>query len=182
PEVHARALVPGTSADATLDGSRRLLADPLLDAWVVDDGGEPRVVPVPGSRARDADTRLGEVLFFTTLMAPWNRTKGSVSRFTCETGHFEGYVDGRTPDPGRDDVMVPTRPLRGLFNDLPYFSRALDPDLTAMVHNEFRVAGRRSRHDPWFSIEPAGVPWLAYLDVGTAPLTPEALRRSLMPF
>jgi hypothetical protein len=169
---------------ALADGIR-LGADPLLDAWIVDDGREAHVVPVigaPDAPARDVDSRLGEALFFTTLMAPWNRSRGSLSRFTCETCHFEGYVDGRIHDTGREDVHATTRPLHGLFNDAPYFSRALDPDLTAMVHNEFHVAGRRSRHDPWFALDPAGISWLGSLGVGPAPLEPETLRRALMTF
>jgi hypothetical protein len=154
---------------------------------VLDDGTQAHVVPVadPGP-PRSTEARVGEALFFTTLIAPWNRAKGSVSRFTCETCHLEGYVDGRVHHTGRDtgrgDVQVTTRPLLGLFTLRPYFSRALDPDLTAMVHNEFRVAGRRSRHDPWFARSVADTPWLAYLGVGPEPLTPEMLRRALMTF
>jgi hypothetical protein len=186
PEIETRVLVPGIAAGVPLAGGVRLLADPLLDAWVVDDGRTARVAAVvaaSGAQRRDVEARLGEALFFTTLMAPWNRTRGSLSRFTCETCHFEGWVDGRIHDTGREgDVHVTTRPLRGLFNDLPYFSRALDPDLTTMVHNEFRVAGRRSRHDPWFALEPSAVPWLASLDVGTGPIGGEDLRRALMAF
>jgi hypothetical protein len=184
PEVRARGFVPGIAAGASLP-TARLYADPLLDAWIVDDGVEVHVVPVPdrpGAPARDLDARLGEALVFTTLMAPWNRTKGSLSRFTCETCHFEGWVDGRIHDTGRGDVRVTTRPLRGLFNGRPYFSRALDPDLATMVHNEFRVAGRRSRHDPWFALEPSRVGWLAHLGVGPATLGPEELRRAAMAF
>src|SRR5262249_10643601 len=49
-------------------------------------------------------------------------------------------------------------------------------------HNEFRVAGLRSRHDPWFSLGIADAPWLAYLGVGPDPLSPEELRRALMVF
>ena len=186
PEVVSRTSVPGVVAEASLEGGARLAADPLLDAWiVVDSGGDPRVVPVTasaGAPPADVEAHLGEALFFTTLMAPWNRTRGSLSRFTCETCHFEGYVDGRIHDTGREDTHVTTRPLHGLFNDPPYFSRALDPDLTAMVHNEFRVAGRRSRHDPWFTLDPSRAPWLASLGVGTTPLEPERLRRALMTF
>jgi hypothetical protein len=169
-------------AEASLGDGRRILADPLLDAWIADDGGDARVVPVDETRPRSAESRLGEALFFTTLMAPWNRTRGSLSRFTCETCHFEGWVDGRVHATGRGAVQVTTRPLLGLFNDPPYFSRALDPDLTAMTHNEFRVAGLRSRHDPWFAVSRAEAPWLAHLGVGEAPLEPAALRRALMVF
>jgi len=185
PDVDVRATVPGVVAEASLAGGRRIAADPLLDAWIVDDGRDARIVPVdgvPGGPARDAASRVGEALFFTTLMAPWNRTKGSLSRFTCETCHFEGYVDGRIHDTGRGDVQVTTRSLHGLFNDAPYFSRALDPDLSAMVHNEFRVAGRRSRHDPWFDLDPSRIAWLGALGASTTPLSAEALRRSLMVF
>lgn len=185
PEIDSRTTVPGVVAEAALAEGTRIAADPLLDAWIIDDGRDARVVPiagVPGVGARDPESRLGEALFFTTLMAPWNRTKGSVSRFTCETCHFEGYVDGRIHDTGRGDVHATTRSLHGLFNDAPYFSRALDPDLSTMVHNEFRVAGRRSRHDPWFDLDPSRVPWLASLGVGDEVRSAEALRRSLMKF
>jgi hypothetical protein len=182
PEVVRREFVPGTVAQAALGDGRRILADPLLDAWIADDGGSPRVVPVADARPRSPESRLGEALFFTTLMAPWNRTRGSLSRFTCETCHFEGWVDGRVHATGRGAVRVATRPLLGLFNDPPYFSRALDPDLTAVAHNEFRVAGLRSRHDPWFALDRAEAPWLAHLGVGEAPLEPAALRRALMVF
>ena len=67
------------------------------------------------------------------------------------------------------------------MNNRPYFSRALDPDLATMVHNEFRVAGKRSRHDPWFAIGPEDVPWLSHLGVAER-LSPEQLRRALMTF
>lgn len=185
PEVVTHPLVPGSLMEARLGDGRAVLANPLLDAWVVDEGTHARVVPVADADdvpARSVESRVGEALFFTTLIAPWNRTKGSVSRFTCETCHFEGYVDGRIHDTGRGDVRVTTRPLLGLFNNRPHFSRALDPDLTAVAHNEFRVAGLRSRHDPWFAIGTAQAPWLAHLGVGAEPLSPEALRRALMVF
>lgn len=35
-----------------------------------------------------------------------------------------------------------------LFNNRPHFSRALDPDMTTMVDNEFRVAGAARRRAP----------------------------------
>src|SRR5262249_57211992 len=101
PEVVTRRFVPGT-VGPPLDEGVTVFADPLLDAWVVDDGTEPRVVPVPDpgrASSRSVESRVGEALFFTTLMAPWNRTKGSVSRFTCETSHFQGSVDRRVPHP-----------------------------------------------------------------------------------
>lgn len=184
PQVATRPLVPGVAAAATLPGGGRLLADPLLDAWVLDDAGGLRVVPVvdPGRAPRNPDARVGEALFFTTLMAPWNRTRGGLSRFTCETCHLEGYVDGRVHHTGRDDVRVATRPLVGLGNVRPYFSRGLDPDLASMVDNEFRVANRRSRHDSWFALDATVAPWLAHLGVGREPLSPEDLRRALVAF
>jgi len=185
PEVVTRPLVPGNLTEASVGAGRVVLANPLLDAWILDDGTRARVVPVADpdrGPPRSTEERVGEALFFTTLLAPWNRTKGSLSRFTCETCHFEGYVDGRVHDTGRGPVRVTTKPLVGLFNNRPYFSRALDPDLATMVRNEFRVAGLRSRHDPWFAIGVAEAPWLAHLGVGERPLSPEDLRRALMAF
>src|SRR5262249_42738666 len=55
-------------------------------------------------------------------------------------------------------------------------------DLASMVHNEFRVAGLRSRHDPWFALGVADAPWLAWLGAGPERLTPEQLRRALIVF
>ena len=75
-----------------------------------------------------------------------------------------------------------TKPLHGLFNNRPYFSRALDPDLTMMTHNEFHVAGMRSRHDPWFAVSTRDLPWLEALGVGSDPIGPEALREGLLTF
>ena len=37
----------------------------------------------------------GVALFFTDLIAPENVSSGTHSRFTCETCHFEGGVDGQ---------------------------------------------------------------------------------------
>jgi hypothetical protein len=186
PAVRTQAIPPGSAMiEAAGDGSW-LMADPLLDAWVrarpgVDDS---QIVSVDDeqSRARSVDSKLGEALFFTTLMAPWNRSDGRLSRFTCETCHFEGYVDGRTHHTGRGEILATTKPLVGLFNNRPHFSRALDPDLTTMVDNEFRVAGAKSDHDPWFSVSEADFPWIRLLGVNQPTVPPEALRRSLMSF
>src|SRR5262249_5278013 len=87
PEMVTRRFVPGT-VGPPLDEGVTVFADPLLDAWVVDDGTDPPAVPVPDpgrASSRSVESRVGEALFFTTLMAPWNRTKGAVSRFTCAT-------------------------------------------------------------------------------------------------
>src|SRR5690606_37587921 len=100
----------------------------------------------------------------------------------CETCHFEGYVDGRIHYTGRGAVYMSTRPLLGLFNNRPYFSRALDRTMTQMVHNEFRVANQASGRDPWFSLSAADVPWLAHLGPLPGELSPVSLRRALMTF
>src|SRR6185369_9160179 len=77
---------------------------------------------------------------------------------------------------------VSTRPLFGLFNDAPHFSRARDRDLTSVCHNEFAVANRGNAVDPWFSLDPARFPWLAALGVPASRLEPLALRRALLAF
>ena len=187
PRVERAALVPGTADAAVAADGTLVTANPLFDAWVAARGGgrgEPRVVPVASERpARAVASRVGELLFFTTLMAPWNATDGKRSRFTCETCHHEGYVDGRVHYTGRDDVHVATRPLLGLFNNRPHFSRALDETTTVMVHAEFRVANRHNGRDPWFALAPADVPWLRHVaDAPRAPLTPAYLREALLAF
>ncbi|HWL87748.1 MAG TPA: hypothetical protein VNO21_18220, partial [Polyangiaceae bacterium] len=161
-------------------------ADPLLDAWVADG----RVVPVPDSGdapARSVASRIGEALVFTTLMAPWNKSEGRLSRFTCEACHFEGYGDGRVHWTGRTDaqgarVVASTKPLYGLAANKPHFSRALDPDLAAVAMNEFRVANAKSDHDPWFALERRDFPWLGSLGVTGDQLSPEELRRAFVAF
>src|SRR5262249_30425567 len=70
PAIVTRSFVPGGVMEAPLPGGRTVVADPLLDAWIVDDGSEtPRSIPVrdPGvHRARSLESRVGEALFFTT--------------------------------------------------------------------------------------------------------------------
>jgi hypothetical protein len=183
PEVARADLLPGTSAALVADDGAIVAANPLLDAWVVRRGGAPRAVPIAGARpARPAASRIGELLFFTTMMAPWNSTDGKLSRFTCETCHHEGYVDGRTHYTGRDRVHATTRPLYGLFNNRPHFSRALDKTMTQMVHAEFRVANRHNGRDPWFALGRDDVPWLEHVPGAPAQLSPELLREALMTF
>jgi hypothetical protein len=187
PAVRVQTFVPGTSAVVAIDEARLVFADPLLDAWVVPKTGAPPAVFPVAARTIDRhpaepEVRFGESLFFTTLMAPFNGSEGALSRFTCETCHYEGYVDGRTHHTGRDDVHAVTKPLLGLFNNRPHFSRALDPDLTAVVFNEFRVAGAKSGHDPWFSVSANDAPWLRSLGWTDAILTPETMRKALMTF
>jgi hypothetical protein len=177
-----RPSVPGCAALSNA-GGRHVCASPLFDAWVELDGA-PRFHPARAPRTGDPapNERLGEALFFTGLMAPDASSRGRLSRFTCETCHFEGGTDGRVHNSGRDDIRVSTRPLFGLFNDAPHFSRAHDRDLTSVCHNEFAVANRGNPVDPWFTLDPARFPWLAALGVGTEALSPLELRRSLLAF
>jgi hypothetical protein len=174
-DIHSGALKsesafpPGASAVAGT-----VVANPLLDAWITKD----RIVRVEENTRPDRE-RLGEALFFTGLMAPTSTSDGAKSRFSCETCHFEGYVDGRIHHTGRGDVHATTKPLVGLFNNRPHFSRALDPDLSAVAENEFRVAGAPSAADPHFTLDPKSVPWLG---LAGGPVDPTELRRALMSF
>ncbi len=185
PEVRPFSAPPGTRFTAPFRGGY-VAANPLLDAWVAfpAEGGFRSL----STHDREGSLlpwkeRLGEALFFTTLMAPHNRSEGRRSRFTCETCHFEGEIDGRTHHTGRARVYATTKPLRGLFNNRPYFSRALDRSMAKMVHNEFRVANKRNGHNPWFDLAPANHPWLKALGVPAEErLTPTTLRQSLMRF
>ncbi|HEX3771549.1 MAG TPA: hypothetical protein VHV30_11815, partial [Polyangiaceae bacterium] len=184
PAITTRAIPPGSVAIEPAGDGAFVLANPLLDAWVRAGDGDPAVVAVDDAAAgaRSGPSRLGEALFFTTLLAPWDSSEGRLSRFTCETCHFEGYVDGRTHFTGRGEVHATTKPLLGLFNNRPHFSRALDPDMTTMVNNEFRVAGAKSGHDSWFSLAPRDFPWLGALGVRDESLEPAALRGAFMAF
>jgi hypothetical protein len=183
PAIERRRFLPGTTdwspgeADAPA-----LAASPLLDGWIVDDGGAPAVQPAGDSPPRSTESRVGEALFFTTLMSPWNRSDGKLSRFTCETGHFEAYGDGRVHFTGRGTVHASTKPLRGLFNNRPHFTRALDRSMAQMVHAEFRVANRWNGRDPWFALAAGDVPWLAAVDGLPPTMSAPYLRRALMSF
>lgn len=187
-DVRVRPTVAGSRALVKKADGGFVVANPLLDAFVFlrADGSMEKVVPVtdtaePSEQRRTL--RLGEALFFTTLMAPNNSSDGAHSRFTCETCHFEGYVDGRIHHTGRGEVRVVTKPLLGLFNNRPHFSRALDPDLSSVAHNEFRVAGAGNDISPWFTLDPAVQPTLgAFEPAFVAPLEPLELRKALMTF
>jgi cytochrome c peroxidase len=179
PSIEAVDALPGVSAIVRLPDGATLAASPLLDAWIRADASGARAIHVPGDV--EPQVRLGEALFFTDLMAPANRSDGALSRFTCETCHFEGYVDGRTHHTGRGDVHATTKPLLGLFNNRPHFSRALDPDLSSVAENEFRVAGAHSDTDPHFTVDPARTPWIRELGVARA-YDPTELRVALMSF
>ncbi|HEY3499867.1 MAG TPA: hypothetical protein VGK73_34490, partial [Polyangiaceae bacterium] len=177
-----RAGVPGC-ADAVFGAGRALCANPLFDAWV--ELSEPpalHAVRPPDASDPGPRERLGEALFFTTLMAPDASSEGRLSRFTCETCHFEGGTDGRVHHSGRDAIRVSTRPLFGLLNAAPHFSRAHDPDLTSVSHNEFSVANRGNPIDPWFALDPARFPWLGELGVAAGVIAPLELRRALLAF
>jgi len=180
PAIEVVDALPGTSALAVSSSGALVAANPLLDAWV---GVEPRSVVHVEADSRAMRTRIGEALFFTDLMAPANKSDGALSRFTCETCHFEGYVDGRTHHTGRGDVHATTKPLLGLFNNRPHFSRALDPDLSAVAENEFRVAGAHSDTDPHFTVDATKTTWIRELGVpDDARIGPEELRLALMDF
>lgn len=191
PSAQSEPFYPGTSAALQLASGNFAFADPLLDAWLLRpklsaaERGSPgvlRAVESEHAMRASVEERLGETLFFSTLMAPKNSSEGKQSRFTCETCHFEGYVDGRVHYTGRADVFASTKPLRGLFNNRPHFSRALDADLATVSHHEFRVAGKGNGSDPWFTLEREDFPWLAELGVTDKSIDPEALRRSLVAF
>jgi hypothetical protein len=187
PRVETRAVPAGIASAAALD-KHWVAANPLLDAWV---GVKPdRLVIRPvrdsalqtGRPVRSAAAKMGEVLFFAGLMAPAQTSTGAQSRFTCETCHFEGHVDGRTHFTGRDDVHATTKPLLGLFNNKPHFSRALDRDLTEMVNNEFEVAAAHSGGSPWFALPLAGIPWLSEFVGRVDTVSAGELRRALVEF
>lgn len=188
PSITTESIAPGVSARLVLGPNHSVSASPLLDAWVSERpelvGARSRLSRVPDADGpeRSLESRLGEALIFTTLIAPWNSSKGSLSRFTCETCHFDGWGDGRVHFSGRGEVHVVTKPLLGLFANRPYFSRALDYDLTEVAHNEFWVASQNSGRDPWFWLETAEFSWLS--DLGEVPsrLSPDELRRAFVRF
>ena len=187
--VQTEPFFPGSAASLALPSGEIAVADPLLDAWLLRPASGERdepaeLVPVVAEQAplSTSEERLGEALFFTTLMSPANSSEGAHSRFSCETCHFEGYVDGRVHSAGRDDVRVATKPLRGLFNNRPHFSRALDEDLATVSHHEFRVAGKGNARDPWFELRGEDYPWLEALGVHDEVLGAERLRRALIAF
>ncbi|HKY39354.1 MAG TPA: hypothetical protein VJN18_25625 [Polyangiaceae bacterium] len=181
PALATQPVPPGVS-DAVIGSRGIAYGSPLLDAWIHVDSRSSRLVRVDRETRPDPTARLGEALFFTELMAPEANSAGSHSRFSCETCHFEGGVDARLHYTGRADVSVVTKPLFGLANNRPHFSRALDPDLSSVCHSEFRVAGAGSAHDPWFSLTTARFPWLHELGIDAGQLGPLALRAALLRF
>ena len=178
---------PGLAALAVGADGALVAASPLLDA-IVRVGLDVRVAPVAerapplvDSRLPTRDLlRLGEALFFTNAMGPFQRSEGELSRFTCESCHFEGGIDGRVHHTGRGDVVATTKPLFGLGNNGPHFTRALDADLTAMVFAEFRVAAANSGHSEWFALEEAGLDWLPMSEATANDKSAAELRRALV--
>ncbi len=181
PALVTQPVPPGVS-DAVITSRGIVYGSPLLDAWIHVDARSSRLVRVDRETRPDPMARLGEALFFTELIAPEATSAGSHSRFSCETCHFEGGVDGRLHYTGRADVSVVTKPLFGLANNRPHFSRAMDPDLSSVCHNEFRVAGAGSSQDPWFSLTTARFPWLQELGIDAGQLGALALRAALLRF
>ncbi len=185
PDINAWPHPPGTTDSAKLPGGSRVFSNSLFDGWVVL-GTEPTLVPAGTPSKRSFTEKLGELLFFTELMAPWGKSDGKLSRFTCETCHHEGYTDGRTHFTGREHgglkVNATTRPLLGLFNNAPYFSRALDSSMTQMVHSEFKVANRHNGRDPWSEVHDWDIQWWKYLDLEATWLPPELLREAFIRF
>ena len=181
---------PGIT-DYISDGERVVAVSTLLDRVVTTNGPgwldwryfsivfEGRAVLGEPHNGHAVDVRLGEALLFTTLFSPENRTKNELSRFTCETCHFEGTFDGRTHFTGREDVFATTKTLRGMANNVPLFSRAGDQSLSSMIVAEFRVANQ-GRH-ALFEIELEDHPWLAEIGV-TSTVDPADQRRALLAF
>ena len=127
-----------------------------------------------------SEARAGELLFFTTLFSPKNRTEGHLSRFTCETCHFEGTIDGRIHYTGRGNVFATTKTLRGLANNVPLFSRAGDQSLASMVIAEFQVANQKRQDD--FSLAVDQYPWLKNIQELPPRLGALELRKSFLAF
>jgi len=158
------------------------LLDQVYQLTPDDPASTIRVLGKPSihNRYPSNEARLGELLFFTTLFSPKNRTEGQLSRFTCETCHFEGTIDGRIHYTGRGRVFATTKTLRGLANNVPLFSRAGDRSLASMVMAEFHVANQKRQDD--FSLEVAQYPWLKEVKDLPPRLGPLELRKSFLSF
>ncbi|MDP2346064.1 MAG: hypothetical protein Q8O67_34320 [Deltaproteobacteria bacterium] len=159
----------GVQSAIVVDG-QRVVASTLEDTVQIGDaridlGGPASALELQGER-----------MVFTTAMGPQQRSTGELSRFTCESCHVGGGVDGRVHDTARRDdegrpVTATTKPLWGLFENPPLFTRAMDRSVAVMVHAEFKVANANSPQDPWFSVDDDDVP-----------VDPLALRRSMIAF
>lgn len=179
--------------DLIVSGDAAVLASPVADAVAVVElsSGRRRVIPVldPSRPRASSLSRLGEALVFSTALAPEQTSEGPASRFTCEACHDDGGVDGRRHSSGRfgpdGEVVVTTKPLRGLFQNAPLFSRAFDPSVSAMVHADVGVANAGTPRDPWTPLVPAlDAPFLRDI-VGDAfddVIDPVTQRRALLHF
>lgn len=185
PRVSVIRAAPGITAlartvDGELVGTSKLLDGVIHTAAARFDLIAPASVD-SSLRAEEPVLRLGEALFFTHAMAPWQKSDGRLSRFTCETCHLDGGIDGRVHATGRGDVVATTKPLFGLLNNGPHFTRALDEDLAEMVFAEFRVAAANSGEDEWFDLEEADLPWTKFASwYSEVQHGPASLRRALM--
>jgi hypothetical protein len=181
-------VMPGIS-DAVLvpnpNGASLVYTTPLLDRVIQRDLSKRGKATAPVRRFLDFPmrftfTRLGEILFFTDLMTPNNSSRGELSRFTCEACHFEGRFDGRVHFTGRDHIHTATKPVRGLADNIPIFSRAGDRSLSSMVMTEFQVANQFRKGT--FTIRKDRYPWMSFVENWPAELTPLALRQGLLSF
>ena len=181
-------VMPGIS-DAVVvpnpKGASLVYATPLLDRVVKRDLSTRGKAKVPVRHYLDfpmqfTPPRLGEILFFTDLMTPNNSSQGELSRFTCEACHFEGHFDGRVHFTGRDHIYTSTKPVRGLADNVPIFSRAGDRSLSSMVMTEFQVANQHRKGT--FYIRKDRYPWMSTVENWPEILTPLALRQGLLSF
>jgi mono/diheme cytochrome c family protein len=185
---HAIEVMPGIS-DAVLAPNRKggslVYASPLLDRVVKQEltaakaPGPQTAAPLDFPKS-PRQSHLGELLFFTELMAPNNSSRGALSRFTCEACHIEGKMDGRVHFTGRRDIHAATKPVHGLANNVPLFSRCGDETLSAMVMAEFQVANQNRKGV--FSIPKARYAWTAAMPHWPETLSPFALRQGLVAF
>jgi hypothetical protein len=185
---HAIDVMPGIS-DALMAPSRKgvslVYASPLLDRVVKRELTTGHGARPPAAAALDfpkapRQSHLGELLFFTELMTPHNSSRGALSRFTCEACHFEGRIDGRVHYTGRRDIHATTKPVHGLANNVPLFSRGGDETLSSMVMAEFLVANQKRRGV--FSIPKGRYAWTAGTPDWPETLSPLALRQGLVAF
>lgn len=162
------------ATNSLLDQAYRLTPDgPARPQGLLETNSLKNRYPTP-------EARLGELLFFTTLLSPENRSEGQLSRFTCETCHFEGTIDGRIHYTGRGKVFATTKTLRGLVNNVPLFSRAGDRSLATMVMAEFHVANQKRQDN--FSLAVEQHPWLKEIKDLPTRIGPLELRKSFLSF
>ena len=172
-------LAPGTEVIAWGAEQNLLAVNPLLDRLELWGCPTRRAFLQLSSGPRSPTGRIGELLFFTDLLAPSNLSRGPLSSATCEACHPQGGFDGRTHYTGRSNVFVTTRPLFGLPENLPLFSRAGTADIPAMVVAEFDVANQGSSH---FEIEKLGAGWLDTIEALPSVMGPLELRRAFVDF